>query len=421
MKLVKNLQTLVNICFLILIIFSTMLAMVNAQEPFKIGVISPITGAFSSTGAEAWKGVQVAVDVQNAKGGIQGRRIEVLFHNAPDPDSAIAAAEKLINDGVNIVVSAMVSSISYAVAPICDRSKVISWHLNASSGAITRQGHEYLFRTSAVGTEEGADMIRFVYDMLPRLNIKPEDVRVAGAFEDGIYGTDIMEAALKTAEELGMTLAFTETYSQKAQDLSSLMLRVKQSNPNVFLVVSYPADAQLILREAAKIDLDVDFVVGTGSSLGTSWFLETYGADMVETVFSTNWPIEKTPPSFAPGMEEFVELYKEKFDKERLFTCHSATGYTGMLFLWDVLERTKNLNDVESIRQAIYETDIPVGVMGCGWGCKFAPPGDPMMGTNLRAVHVATQWQDGELWTVWPEAFPGKDAILPITSPFFSN
>jgi len=421
MKLVRNLQTVLKICFLILVIFSSMLVSVNAQEPLKIGVISPITGPFSSMGEEAWKGVRVALDVINAKGGIQGRKVEYIFHNTPDVDSAIAATENLINGGVNIIVSSMISSISYAIAPICDRSKVISWHLNASTGALTQQGHEYLFRTSAIGSEEGADMIRFVYDMLPRLNLKPEDVRVAGVFEDGVYGTDIMQAALKTAEELGMTLAFTETYSPKAQDLSSLVMRVKQSNPNVFLMVSYPPDAQLILREAAKIDLAVDFVVGTGSSLGTSWFLETYGADMVDTVFSTNWPIEKTPPGFAPGMEEFVALYKEKFGKERLFTCHSATGYTGMLFLWDVLERTKDLNDVESIRQAVYETDIPISSVGCGWGCKFAPPGDPNMGTNLRAGNVCTQWQDGNLWTVWPVAFPDRDAILPVTSPFFSN
>jgi len=132
-----------------------------------------------------------------------------------------------------------------------------------------------------------------------------------------------------------------------------------------------------------------------------------------------NWPIEKTPPEYAPGMEEFVGLYKEKFKKERLFTCHSATGYTGMLILWDVLERTENLNDAESIRQAVLETDIPMNKIGCGWGAKFATPGDPMMGTNLRVGCIGTQWQDGELWTVWPAAFPGREAILPMESPFF--
>jgi len=416
MKSRKYFRIVFVLCFIIFVIFSTT---INAQEPLKIGVIAPLTGSTGPLGEESWKGVQIAIDEQNAKGGIQGRQIEYIIQNSPDPESAIASAEKLINEGINIIVCTYMSGISYAVAPICERSKVISWHLNASSDKITQQGFKYLFRTSALGSLEGRDMILYVNSLLPKLNLTPEEVIIAGAFEDGIYGTDILTSASKTASELGMNFAFAGTYSSKSQDLSSLMLQVKDSKPNVFLMVSYPPDAQLILREAAKLDLKVDVVIGTGSTLGGSWFLETYGPEMAESISSTNWPIEKSPPEYAPGMLKFVDMYKEKFNKERLFTCHSATAYTGMLFLWDALERTADLNDVESIRQAILATDIPEATVGCGWGCQFAPPGHELMGTNLRAGNVATQWQDGELWTVWPVSFPGREPIVPLTSSLF--
>jgi len=282
-KFKKRLTIVLSVCLGMLVIFSTMT--VCAQEPIKIGVICPLTGPNSSMGEEAWKGIQIARDVQNVKGGIQGRQIEYIIQNAPDPDSAIAAAEKLISEGVNIIVGAMISSISYAIAPICERNKVISWHVNATTTKLTQQGYKYLFRTSDHGDNEGRDIILFPIGMLTKLNIKPEEVRIAAVYEDGVYGNSIMEAATKTAKELGINFVFSSSYSAKTQDLSSLMLKVKQSNPDVLLMVSYPPDASIILREASKLDLKIDMVIGTGSSLGTSWFLETYGADMVNTIF----------------------------------------------------------------------------------------------------------------------------------------
>ena len=67
--------------------------------------------------------------------------------------------------------------------------------------------------------------------------------------------------------------------------------------------------------------------------------------------------------------------------------------------------------DVEKLRQAALKIDIPVGATSLGWGVKFAPEGDQMMGTNLRAFPVAQQWQDGKVVVVAPQSVKTHDAI----------
>jgi branched-chain amino acid transport system substrate-binding protein len=386
-----------------------------AEEPIKIGVLAPQTGPWAFIGRESLKGIEIALDVQNAKGGIKGRKIEYIVADTPDTTSGIAECERIINiRGVNIIVPAMISALSYTISPICERNKKISWHANAASDNITQQGFKYLFRTSGCAMEEGGLQADFARDCAKGLGMKVKEARVAIVYEDGVYGTTIGKGAEKRAQEIGLNVVHIESYSAQTQDLSSLVMRLKSKNPDILLYSGYPPDTKIFLRQMQTLGLKLKALAGTGASIGTDWFRETYG-DKVNTYFSTNWPVERTSEKYAPGMPQFVKLYKKKYNKDHLFSCHSATGFTGMLILWDVLQRAKSMDDPDSVREAALATDIPVNKIGCGWGAKFAPPGHAMMGTNLRAPSVVTQWLDNELWTMWPIPYGGKKLVLPMT------
>ena len=85
----------------------------------------------------------------------------------------------------------------------------------------------------------------------------------------------------------------------------------------------------------------------------------------------------------------------------------------GVRVLWDVIKRAKSM-DPEAIRKAAMETDIPEGTTPTGWGVKFAPPGHPNQGTDLRAKPVVMQWFNQEQYTVWPAAAAVKEMVLPL-------
>jgi branched-chain amino acid transport system substrate-binding protein len=413
MKKVFAKSGIIVLSFLSLLIFSSIHSG-YASEPIKIGIIVPQTGGWALTGREALKGLEIAMDVQNAKGGIKGRKIEYILTDTPDTTSAIGECERLGNiKGVNLIVVGMIANLSYAIAPIAERNRKISWHVNCGSDAVVQQGFKYVFRTNGSSIEEGGMQADFARECAIMLKMKPEEARIALAFEDGVYGTSIKKGSETRAKELGLNVVHVESYSTSTQDLSSLVMRLKEKKPDFLLYSGFIPDTKVFLRQMQTLGLTMKAFIGTGASIGNNWFKETYG-DKANTFFSTNWPVERTSETFAPGMAEFVKLYKEKYKKEHLYSCHSATAYTGMLVLWDVLQRAKNIDDPESIQEASLATDIPLHSIGCGWGAKFAPPGHPLMGTNLRAPSVMTQWLDNEIWTMWPNPYPGKKMILPM-------
>src|SRR5690606_33505640 len=88
-----------------------------AQEPVRIGVITSITGRFAEFGEQHRAGVQVALEDVNAAGGIDGRPVEIVWEDdTSDVNAALAAAERLVNQDVPLVMGAYSSSITNPLA-----------------------------------------------------------------------------------------------------------------------------------------------------------------------------------------------------------------------------------------------------------------------------------------------------------------
>src|SRR2546430_15985955 len=90
-----------------------------AQESIKVGVIQPLTGAFAASGTYVANGAKIAADEINAKGGILGKKLELVIEdNKSNPTEAAAVAEKLItSDKVPALMGAWGSSLTLAVLP----------------------------------------------------------------------------------------------------------------------------------------------------------------------------------------------------------------------------------------------------------------------------------------------------------------
>src|SRR3954471_21820369 len=87
-----------------------------AQEPIKIGVTQPLTGAFAASGNYVAQGAKIAEDAINAQGGVLGRKIQLVIEdNKPNPTEAVATAEKLISkDKVPVLMGAWSSTLTLA-------------------------------------------------------------------------------------------------------------------------------------------------------------------------------------------------------------------------------------------------------------------------------------------------------------------
>ena len=121
-----------------------------AQQPIRIGVLLPVTGPFAKNGIENWEAMQIARDMINERGGINGRKIEYLQGDATSPNAAISETERLITkDGIKITTGSFASPLAIAVSQAAERHGVFHWETTGAAEIITRRGFKHTFQVGA--------------------------------------------------------------------------------------------------------------------------------------------------------------------------------------------------------------------------------------------------------------------------------
>ena len=89
----------------------------------RLGAMYPRSGSNSYMGEEAWRGIELATRVQNAKGGIHGKEIKIVLADAPDIQTGVSEVERLINkEGLKVVMGTFSSAVAYATSAIAEQS-----------------------------------------------------------------------------------------------------------------------------------------------------------------------------------------------------------------------------------------------------------------------------------------------------------
>ena len=119
-----------------------------AQSTIQIGLVQPLTGAFAAAGTDVVNGAKIAADEINAKGGVLGKKLELITEDTKsNPTEAAAVAEKLIvRDKVPVLMGASASTATLAVMPKLMEYKVPMLVETSSSSKITTSGNPYIFR-----------------------------------------------------------------------------------------------------------------------------------------------------------------------------------------------------------------------------------------------------------------------------------
>ena len=117
------------------------------QGSYKIGVMLPLTGDAAAVGLPEQRGVKIAIDEMNAKGGINGRKLEAIYEDSKcNPKDGNAAAQKLVNiDKVKVIIGGTCSGETLGASPITEANKVILISPSATSPDITKSG-DFVFR-----------------------------------------------------------------------------------------------------------------------------------------------------------------------------------------------------------------------------------------------------------------------------------
>jgi branched-chain amino acid transport system substrate-binding protein len=349
-----------------------------------------MTGPEAPIGENLTNGIKLAQEDLKKK----GVSVELVWEDdTGKPPIAMSAMEKLATrDQVAGVVGPYTSACSNAVAKLAEKYKVPLLVPAAAKEEITRQGYKWVYRMNAPADVYASVLI----DSMLSLG-KP--ATMALIYENTDFGTSTSKTAKAYAARKGISVVADEPYSKGSPDYRSTLTKVKSKNPDLVFMVSYVADAILLMRQAREIGLQPKAFLGGGAGFTTAEF----GREKVisNNVFSsTQW----TDDVNWPGAADFGRRYKAKFGKEP--TYHAACAYASMMIMAETAKQGGG--DREKIRAGL-KSGAWSGIMG---EVRFA---DYAGFTNQNNHQMLVQQiQNGKYETVFPTRFATKKPVYPF-------
>ena len=193
----------------------------------------------------------------------------LVIGDAPDPTAAASEATRLATrEGVKIITGTFSSILCGAASEAAARQNVIYWETSCVDPRFTRRGLKNVFRTEIDGIGFGWYNVEFIAKYLaPRLGKKPSELRIAYIAEDSSYGQGVTEAARERAKkEFGMQEVALEYYTFTTNDLTPVILKLKNANPDVLHHIARDQDAILFWRQAREQNFEVKAVVHAGAT-----------------------------------------------------------------------------------------------------------------------------------------------------------
>ncbi len=303
----------------------------------------------------------------------------------------MTAVDKLTEDPEIVgIIGAYKSSATFPASAVANRYQVPMLVPSAITDQITTQGYEWVFRVCASASGYGREMVAFL--------TKAAKVKtLAVVYENTQFGSSVARAALDQAPKGGIEIVAFEAYDPGGTDFTPLLTRVKSSDPEAVLFVSYLADATLLMRQAKEIDLNPKAFTAGGAGFSLPDFLKGAGETAEYTISVTQW----TPDAKWPGTQEWSEKFRARFSYEPSY--HSVQTYVALKVLAAAIERA-GTTDRRALRDAIRATNMD---------SIFGPIHFDETGQNDHPVAI-TQVLNGKFVTVWPESAAIQQPVLPI-------
>jgi branched-chain amino acid transport system substrate-binding protein len=359
-------------------------------ETVKLGFINSITGPEAPIGENLTNGVILAIEDLKKK----GINVELVKEDdTAKPDKSMAAFEKLATrDKVLGVVGPYTSATANADAKVAERYKVPMIVPAASKEEITRQNLQWVYRVS--GTT--GDYAGVLLDLATTLG-KPKTIAILNENTD--FGVSAAKSAKTISEQKGIKVVFEEAYSKGSPDYRSTLAKVKATNPDIVFMVSYVADAILLMRQSREIGLTPMAFLGAGAGFSVAQFAQE--KEISHGIFSSTQWTEDAPWG---DSKAWFKRYEKQFGKPP--TYHAACAYESMMIMGQAAAIAGG--DREKLRQNLH-TGKWNGILG---EVRFE---DYEGYQNQRKANMLVeQVQNGQHETVWPV----KDAVKKPIWPF---
>ena len=374
---------------LVALVVATLMAatvFVEAQAPIKLGVIQPLSGPVAASGNYVRMGAEIARDWLNAKGGINGRKVELVIEdNKSDPKEAASAAEKLIvRDKVPAIMGAWGSSMTLAAMPKLEEYGVPMVVETSSAATITKRGNPWIFRISPPSEMEALGLEPYV----DKLGLKRVDFLAVNTD----WGRGAIGAFGEMLKKRGVAVGAAEFMEQSATDMNAQLTKIKATGGDTLFLTTAVEQITLIMKQAQEQRLARRIVTTGGSSSPTQLIKQagTAAEGTYHIVFFMPWFPEAMPDGKLA--KAFVDEWAKRGHPFEGLT-EGFRGHDGIATLAEAV-KLAGRDDPKAVRDALWR----VNLMGLNGPIRFEKdgPSGKESGQSRPSIFVV-QIRDGKV------------------------
>jgi branched-chain amino acid transport system substrate-binding protein len=374
----------------------------QAAEPLKIGLSMSLTGGLAGGGKSSLLAMQIWKDDINAKGGLLGRPVEIIYYDDQSDSANVPGIySKLLEiDKVDLVISAYATNQIAPAMPIVMQKNMVFMAL-FGTGVNDRFNYDKYFQILPNGKETRFGPSAGYLETAMTMNPKPQTIALVGA--DAEYAQTVLAGAREKVKELGFKVVYDRTYPPKTVDFIPIVRAVQATNPDVVYVASYPPDTVGMVRAAHEVGLKTRMFGGGMIGLAFAPIKQQLGPLMNGIVAYDVYVPE--PTMKFPGIENFIKTYQGKAQAEGVDPLGfylPPFAYAELQVLADAITNVGSL-DQAKIAEYIHKTTFHT-VVG---DVKFAENGE---WEKSRLIFVQYQGVAGN--DIDQFRHPGKAVIL---------
>ena len=299
----------------------------------KIGHSGPLSGAQAFSGKDNENGARLAVEELNAKPiTVAGKKLkfELLSEDDQgDPKAGVAAAQKLIDNGVKYVVGPYNSGVAIPASRAYNDAGVLVATI-ATNPKITMQGYKGLFRVNASDSQLGSKMALYAANELKFKNVAVIDDRTA-------FGQGVAEEFKKQAKASGMTVAGHEFTTDKAFDFNAILTKLKNKKVEAIFFGGYAPQAAPMVRQMKQLGITAKLL--GGDTICTGEMGKLGGDAVADNVLCSQGGAILDKASSGPA---FKAKYKARYKQDA--DVYAASYYDATMMYAQAMQKANSID-----------------------------------------------------------------------------
>jgi branched-chain amino acid transport system substrate-binding protein len=272
-----------------------------------------LTGPLAANGKSALLGMKIWEEDTNAKGGLLGRKVKLVYYDDQSNGSTVPGlyAKLLDIDKVDMIVSGYATGMIAPAMPVAMQRKKVFPSL-FGTGVNSEFKYDKYFSMIPTGPDPKPAFTKPFFDAAMAQTPKPATISLAAA--DAEFGRNVCEGARENAKKAGLKVVYDKTYPPPTADFAPIIRAIQATNPDIAVFCSYPLDSVGIINAISEVGFKAQIVGGAMVGIQATAIKQRLGTKLNGITNYETWVPAKTMEF--PGVNEFLTKYQARAGAE---------------------------------------------------------------------------------------------------------